>query len=134
MYVCVVYVYICVCIPYVYVSHMCMYTYIYIYRWYSGKESTYQCKRRKRYRFNPWVRKILWNSKWQPAPVFSHEKFQGQRRLVGYSLWGFKKLNTTEKLSTRAHTYTHAYTFKKLRSWHLVPLLHGKEMEKKWKQ
>ena len=25
-------------------------------------------------------------------------------------------------------------TFRKLRSWHLVPSLHGKEMEKQWKQ
>ena len=24
--------------------------------------------------------------------------------------------------------------FKKLRSWHLVPSLYGKQMEKKWKQ
>ena len=24
--------------------------------------------------------------------------------------------------------------FRKLRSWHLVPSLHGKEMDKKWKQ
>ena len=25
-------------------------------------------------------------------------------------------------------------TFRKLRSWHLVPSLHGKQMEKQWKQ
>ena len=25
-------------------------------------------------------------------------------------------------------------TFRKLRSWHLVPLLHGKQKEKNWKQ
>ena len=25
-------------------------------------------------------------------------------------------------------------TFRKLRSWHLVPLLHGKQMEKQWRQ
>ena len=25
-------------------------------------------------------------------------------------------------------------TFRKLRSWHLVPLLHGKQMGKQWKQ
>ena len=27
-------------------------------RWLSGKESAYLCRRRKRYRFNPWVGKI----------------------------------------------------------------------------
>ena len=26
------------------------------------------------------------------------------------------------------------FTFKKIRSWHLVPSLHGKKMVKKWKQ
>ena len=25
-------------------------------------------------------------------------------------------------------------TFRKLRSWHLIPSLHGKQMEKQWKQ
>jgi len=124
--------YVCVCLCvylHTHITYVYIYTYIYVYRlpkWCSGQESTCQCKRCKRYRFNPCIRKILWNSKWQPAPVFSPEKFQGQRSLGGYSLWGCKKLNTTEKLSTHAHAYTHAYTFKKLRSWHLVPPLHGK--------
>ena len=26
----------------------------------NGKEPTCQCRRRKRYRFNPWVRKMPW--------------------------------------------------------------------------
>ena len=26
----------------------------------SGKKSTYQCRRCKRHRFDPWVRRILW--------------------------------------------------------------------------
>ena len=30
-----------------------------------GKESTYQCRRLKKHRFNPWVRKIPWGRKWQ---------------------------------------------------------------------
>ena len=28
----------------------------------SGKELTFQCRRGKRLRFDPWVRKILWRS------------------------------------------------------------------------
>ena len=36
----------------------------------SGKESTCQCKRCKRCGSNPWVRKIPWIRKWQPATVF----------------------------------------------------------------
>ena len=34
-------------------------------------------------RFNPWVRKIPWSRKWQPAPVFLPGKSHGQRTLVG---------------------------------------------------
>ena len=34
----------------------------------SGKEPTCQCRRHKRPRFSPWVRKILWRSVWQPTP------------------------------------------------------------------
>ena len=36
--------------------------------------------------------------KWQPTPVFLPGKFHGQRRLVGYSLWGCKELDMTEQL------------------------------------
>ena len=36
----------------------------------SCKESACQCKRQKRYGFDPWVGKIPWRRKWQPTPVF----------------------------------------------------------------
>ena len=36
----------------------------------SGKEPTCQCRRHKRLRFNPWIRKIPWRRAWQPTPVF----------------------------------------------------------------
>ena len=29
-----------------------------------------QCRRQRRHRIDPWVRKILWRRKWQPSPVF----------------------------------------------------------------
>ena len=38
-------------------------------RWLSGKESACQCRRHRRCRFNPWVRKIPWSRKWQLIPV-----------------------------------------------------------------
>ena len=53
-------------------------------RWHSGKESICQCKRRKRHRFDPWVGKMLWSRKWQPAPTFLSGKFHGQRSLAGF--------------------------------------------------
>ena len=59
-------------------------------------ESDCQCRRRKRLRFEPWVRNFPWRRKWQPAPVFLPGKFQGQRSLAGYSSWGCRELDTTE--------------------------------------
>ena len=51
-------------------------------RWLSGKESTCQPRRCKRHRLHLWVRKIPWNRKWQPTPVFLLGKF-----LAGYRPW-----------------------------------------------
>ena len=51
----------------------------------SGKEPTCQCSRSKRHGFDPWVRKILWRSAWQPTPVFLPGESHGQRSLVSYS-------------------------------------------------
>ena len=51
-------------------------------RSHSGKEFTCQGRRCKRCEFDPWVRKISWRGKWQPAPVFLPGKFHGQRILA----------------------------------------------------
>ena len=40
-----------------------------------------------------------WRRKWQPTPVFLPGEFLGQRSLTGYSLWGRKESDTTERLS-----------------------------------
>ena len=74
----------------------------------SGKESGCQCRSRRRYRFNPWVRKIPWRKKWQPIPVFLSGKFHGQRCLAGYSPKCCKELDITEATEcTHTHTQTH---------------------------
>ena len=44
----------------------------------NGKEPAYQCRRCKRYRFDPWVGKIPWRRKQQPAPVFLLGESHGQ--------------------------------------------------------
>ena len=36
------------------------------------------------------VGKIPWRRKWEPSPEFLPERFQGQRSLAGYSLWGLR--------------------------------------------
>ena len=66
---------------------MWVYNYLRLRRWFSGKESTCQCRRCRRLEFDPWVGKIPWRIKWQPAPVFLSGEFHGQRSLVGYSPW-----------------------------------------------
>ena len=48
--------------------------------------------------FDPWVGKIPWRRKWQSTPVLLPGKSHGQRSLVGYSPWGRKELDTTERL------------------------------------
>ena len=39
-----------------------------------------------------------WRRKWQPTPVLLPGKFHGQRSLVGYSPWGCKESDMTERL------------------------------------
>ena len=62
----------------------------------SGTEPICQCRRHKRTKFAPWVRKIPWRREWQPTPVFLPGEFHGQRSLVGYSPWGCKESDKTE--------------------------------------
>ena len=69
----------------------------------SGKESTCQCRRWGRYKFNPWVMKIPWRRKWKPTLVFLPREFHRQKSLTGYSPWGHKELDTVE------HTHTHRH-------------------------
>ena len=63
------------------------------------KNSPCQCRRHKRCRFNPWVKKIPSRGTWQLTPVFLPGKFHGQRSLAGYSPWGGKESDTAEGLS-----------------------------------
>ena len=42
--------------------------------------------------------KILWRRKWQSTPVFLPGESHGRRSLVGYSPWGRKESDTTERL------------------------------------
>ena len=48
--------------------------------------------------FDPWVGKIPWRRKWQPSTVLLPGKSHGERSLVGYSPWGRKESDTTERL------------------------------------
>ena len=58
-----------------------------------------ECRRRRRHRFDPWVRKIPWRWKWQPTPVFLPGKSHGQRILTGCSSRGCRESDMAELLS-----------------------------------
>ena len=49
------------------------------------------------------IRSLGWEDAWrrkcQPAPVFLPRESHGQRSLAGYSLWGHKESDTTERLT-----------------------------------
>ena len=42
---------------------------------------------------------IYWRRGWQPTPLFSPGEFHVQRSLAGYSPWGHKASETSERLS-----------------------------------
>ena len=69
-------------------------------RWLSCKECACQCKRLKRHRFNPWVRRILWKRAWHPIPVFLPGESHGQRSLVGLHSMGLQSRTQLKWLST----------------------------------
>ena len=53
-----------------------------------GKEFDCQCRRCKKCRFKPWVRKISWRRARKPTPVCLPGESHGQRSLAGYkSTW-----------------------------------------------
>ena len=65
----------------------------------AGKEPAWQYRRLKRCELDPWVRKIPWNRKCQPVPVFLPGESHEQRHLAGYSPWRHKESDTTENTS-----------------------------------
>ena len=44
-------------------------------------------------------REVPWRREWLPTPVFLPGEFQGLRSPVGYSPWGHKESDTTERLT-----------------------------------
>ena len=65
-----------------------------------GKEPDCQCRRYRRYGFNPLGREDPLEEDMQPRSVFLPGESHVQRSLVGYSPWGCKELDTTD------HTHT----------------------------
>ena len=85
----------------------------------SGKESACQCSRCRRHRFDPWVRKIPWRRKWQPASVFLPGKLHGQRSLEA-SLGACIELDMTEHASPRLPSWPSSLRYSDNLTGHLV--------------
>ena len=59
-----------------------------------------------------WVRKISWRREWQPSPVFLPGKLHGPKNSMGYSPWGCKESDTTERLTVSlSHSYSYLITY-----------------------
>ena len=71
----------------------------------NGKEPTCQCRRHKRHRFDPWVRKIPWRRAWKPTLAFLPGESLGQRSLASYSPWGHKESDALKWFNTHIHTH-----------------------------
>ena len=65
----------------------------------------------QRLRFGSWVRRIPQRRKWLHTSVFLPGEFHGQRSLAGYSPWGCKESDVTERLTDARHTYMHTHTY-----------------------
>ena len=53
-----------------------------------------------------------WRRKWQPTPAFLPGESHGQRRLVGYSPWGCKESDRTERLHFTSLHFTRPLSFR----------------------
>ena len=77
-----------------------------------GKEPACQCRRCKRWGFNPWIRKIPWRRGWQPTPVFLPEESHRQSSLAD-SIHEVSNCQTRLKqLGTRIRTLNSAAVHK----------------------
>ena len=75
----------------------------------------------------PWVRKMPWERKWQPTPVFLPGESHGQRSLAGHSPWGCKRVRhnlVSKQQQTVISTYIQQWSWVAVRetTWPKRPL------------
>ena len=56
--------------------------------------------------FGSLVGRILWRREWLPIPVYLPGELYGERSLAGYSPWGQKESDTTERLPKHIYFIT----------------------------
>ena len=83
--------------------------------WFSGKESSCQCRRCG---FDPWTGQIPWRRKWQPTPVFLPGKSHEQRRLGRLQSMGSQRVR--RDLATKQQHFEKAYLFPSYYKWEML--------------
>ena len=73
-----------------------------VLRWLSGKEFACQAGDTGSI---PGLGRFHWRKKWQPTAVVLPGELHGQRSLTGYSPWGHRDLDKTERLIIAQYTY-----------------------------
>ena len=92
--------------------------------WFRAKRICLQCRIP---RLDAWVGKIPWRREWQPTPVFLPGELHGQRNLVGYSPWGRKESDMTERLT---HTHTQSWIQRELDCLQHLPIAFAEQKTK----
>ena len=67
------------------------------------------CRGHKRHGFEPWVEKIPWSRKSQPAPVLAW-KIPLTEEPDGLQSMGLQESDRTDRARARTHTHTHSLT------------------------
>ena len=68
----------------------------------NDKESTCQCRRRKKHWFDPWVGNIPWRRSWQPIAVLLPGESPRTEEPGGLQSMGLQRADTIEQLSTHS--------------------------------
>ena len=72
-------------------------------RWLGGKVFTCQCRRCRKWGFDPWIGKIPWRREWQPIPVFLPGECHGQRSLADTIQENWHTLGMYAQVLIRCH-------------------------------
>ena len=73
-------------------------------RWFGDKESTCQCRKHRRCKFDPWVGRIPRNRKWQAILAFLPGKFHGTEEPGRIQSMGSQSQTWLKQLSSHARS------------------------------
>ena len=90
-------------------------------RWHSSNEYACQCRKCKRCRLDPWVRKIPLEQEMATHSSILAWKIHEQRSLAGYSLWSCKGSDMTEQRIEQPNEKCVPYLVPNLRKSAITP-------------